>query len=158
MEFIQTESTAYMGEYLDYDNLPPVEYKYFTRIRQLGTDSRAGKLSNPNEIASLRNKYYAQYQQEREMQDKRLDCMKAAEVYIDLAQSAAAKWAEKEFRWERVEWLDSELVEYGGAKYIPFAYVLYFGEKGKEFHSVRIRDVKAESWIETGLDNITKRG
>ncbi len=70
MEFNQTESIAYNGEYLNYDGMDPVEYKYFTRIRQLGIYSRSGKISNPNEIVTLRNQYYAQYQQERETQDK----------------------------------------------------------------------------------------
>lgn len=70
MDFNLTELAAYNGEYLDYDGMAPVEYKYFTRIRQLGIDSRSGKLSNPNEIATLRNQYYAQYKQERELQDK----------------------------------------------------------------------------------------
>jgi len=76
--------------------------------------------------------------------------------YIKLAQSAASKWSENEFDWNKVEWKDSDLIKYDESKYIPFAYVLYFGANGKPFHSVRIRDLKANSWIETGLDKIKK--
>ena len=70
MEFNDIEAAAYMGNHVDYDNLVPVEYKYFTRIRQLGIDSRSGKIASQTEIVSKRNQYHAQYQAEREIQDK----------------------------------------------------------------------------------------
>ena len=79
MEFNDIEAAAYMGNHVDYDNLDPVEYKYFARIRQLGIDSRSGKIPNQTEIVSKRNQYHAQYQAEREIQDK-LEAYNAAWV------------------------------------------------------------------------------
>ena len=79
MEFNDIEAAAYMGNHVDYDNLDPVEYKYFARIRQLGIDSRSGKIASQTEIVSKRNQYHAQYQAEREIQDK-LEAYNAAWV------------------------------------------------------------------------------
>ena len=76
--------------------------------------------------------------------------------YIKLAQYACIKFAIYGHDAERAEWKDSELVSYGGVKYIPIAYVLTFDSTGNPVHNVKIRDVKANSEIETSLDKIHK--
>lgn len=60
MTFPETESKAYNGEYLNYDEMPPREYKYFARIANLGRDVRAGR-KTPAEAATARNEYLAEY-------------------------------------------------------------------------------------------------
>lgn len=60
MTFPETESKAYNGEYLDYDEMPPAKYKYFARIANLGRDVRAGR-KTPAEAATARNEYLAEY-------------------------------------------------------------------------------------------------
>ena len=70
MVFNAIEAAAYNGEWVDLDNMDPVEYKYFSRIAKLGTDWRAGKYGSASEVATIRNGYFAQYQSEREQQDK----------------------------------------------------------------------------------------
>lgn len=60
MTFPETESKAYNGEYLDYDEMPPAKYKYFARIANLGRDVRAGH-KTPAEAATARNEYLAEY-------------------------------------------------------------------------------------------------
>lgn len=65
MDFKDYEAKAFSGEYLPYDDLPPAEYKYFTRIAELGRGVRAGKYSQ-NQAVSLRSEYYDEYQRTRE--------------------------------------------------------------------------------------------
>lgn len=65
MDFNQYESKAFNGEYLPFDDLPPAEYKYFTRIAELGRGVRAGKYSQ-NQAATLRNEYLGEYQRTHE--------------------------------------------------------------------------------------------
>ena len=65
MDFNKYESQAFNGEYLPFDDLPPVEYKYFARIAELGRGVRAGKYSQ-NQAVSLRGEYYSEYQRTRE--------------------------------------------------------------------------------------------
>lgn len=65
MEFKETEHRAYNGEYLDYDNMPATDFKYFTRIASLGRDVRAGRRT-PNEAAALRSCYFDEYEKTRE--------------------------------------------------------------------------------------------
>ena len=65
MDFNKYESQAFNGEYLPYDDLPPAEYKYFTRIAELGRGVRAGKYSQ-NQAVSLRGEYYSEYQRTHE--------------------------------------------------------------------------------------------
>ena len=60
MEFKDTEKRAYSGEWLDYDNMTPVEFKYFIRIAELGRDVRAGR-KTPGEAATARNEYLEEY-------------------------------------------------------------------------------------------------
>ena len=60
MTFTETESKAYNGEYLGYDEMPPAKYKYFARIANLGRDVRAGR-KTPAEAATARNEYLAEY-------------------------------------------------------------------------------------------------
>lgn len=60
MTFPETESKAYNGEYLGYDEMPPAKYKYFARIANLGRDVRAGR-KTPAEAATARNEYLAEY-------------------------------------------------------------------------------------------------
>ena len=65
MDFNKYESQAFNGEYLPYDDMPPAEYKYFTRIAELGRGVRAGKYSQ-NQAVSLRGEYYSEYQRTHE--------------------------------------------------------------------------------------------
>ena len=65
MDFKDYETKAFNGEYLPYDDLPPAEYKYFTRIAELGRGARAGKYSQ-NQAVSLRGEYLAEYQRTHE--------------------------------------------------------------------------------------------
>ena len=65
MDFNKYESQAFNGEYLPYDDMPPAEYKYFTRIAELGRGVRAGKYTS-TQAASLRGEYLAEYQQTHE--------------------------------------------------------------------------------------------
>ncbi len=65
MEFKDTEKRAYSGEWLDYDNMTPVEFKYFIRIAELGRDVRAGR-KTPAEAAALRGGYFEEYEKTRE--------------------------------------------------------------------------------------------
>lgn len=65
MDFKDYESKAFNGEYLPYDDMPPAEYKYFTRIAELGRGVRAGKYSQ-NQAVSLRGEYYSEYQRTHE--------------------------------------------------------------------------------------------
>lgn len=65
MDFNKYESQAFNGEYLPYDDLSPAEYKYFTRIAELGRGVRAGKYSQ-NQAVSLRGEYYSEYQRTHE--------------------------------------------------------------------------------------------
>lgn len=65
MDFNKYESQAFNGEYLPYDDMPPAEYKYFTRIAELGRGVRAGKYSH-NQAVSLRGEYYSEYQRTHE--------------------------------------------------------------------------------------------
>ena len=65
MDFNKYESQAFNGEYLPYDNMPPAEYKYFTRIAELGRGVRAGKYTS-TQAASLRGEYLAEYQRTHE--------------------------------------------------------------------------------------------
>ena len=65
MDFNKYESQAFNGEYLPYDDMPPAEYKYFTRIAELGRGVRAGKYSQ-NQAVSLRGEYLAEYQRTHE--------------------------------------------------------------------------------------------
>ena len=65
MEFKETEHRAYSGEYLDYDNMSATDFKYFTRIANLGRDVRAGRRT-PNDAASLRSGYFDEYERTRE--------------------------------------------------------------------------------------------
>ena len=65
MDFNKYESQAFNGEYLPYDDMPPAEYKYFTRIAELGRGVRAGKYSQ-NQAVSLRSEYYSEYQRTHE--------------------------------------------------------------------------------------------
>ena len=65
MDFNKYESQAFNGEYLPYDDMPPAEYKYFTRIAELGRGVRAGKYSQ-NQAVSLRGEYLAEYQKTHE--------------------------------------------------------------------------------------------
>lgn len=76
--------------------------------------------------------------------------------YIKLAQFAGSKFAIYGSDWEKAEWKDSELVKYEDSKYIPFAYILTFRKDGIPFHGVRIRALKVNSVVETGLDKISK--
>ncbi len=79
MDFNAIEAHAYNGEWIDLDAMAPVEYKYFSRIAKLGADWRAGKYNGTSEVATIRNGYFAQYQTEREHQDK-LEAYNAAWV------------------------------------------------------------------------------
>ena len=65
MDFNKYESQAFNGEYLPYDEMPPAEYKYFTRIAELGRGVRAGKYTS-TQAASLRGEYLAEYQRTHE--------------------------------------------------------------------------------------------
>ena len=65
MDFNKCESQAFNGEYLPYDDMPPAEYKYFTRIAELGRGVRAGKYTS-TQAASLRSEYLAEYQRTHE--------------------------------------------------------------------------------------------
>ena len=65
MEFKETEHRAYSGEYLDYDNMPATDFKYFTRIANLGRDVRAGRRTSI-EAANLRSGYFEEYEKSRE--------------------------------------------------------------------------------------------
>ena len=65
MDFKDYEAKAFNGEYLPYDDLSPAEYKYFTRIAELGRGVRAGKYSQ-NQAVSLRGEYYSEYQRTHE--------------------------------------------------------------------------------------------
>ena len=65
MDFNKYESQAFNGEYLPYDDMPPAEYKYFTRIAELGRGVRAGKYTS-TQAASLRNAYLFEYQKTHE--------------------------------------------------------------------------------------------
>lgn len=65
MDFNKYESQAFNGEYLPYDDLPPAEYKYFTRIAELGRGVRAGKYTS-TQAASLRGEYLSEYQRTHE--------------------------------------------------------------------------------------------
>ena len=65
MDFKDYEAKAFNGEYLPYDDMPPAEYKYFTRIAELGRGVRAGKYSQ-NQAVSLRGEYYSEYQRTHE--------------------------------------------------------------------------------------------
>ena len=65
MTFPETEKRAYSGAYLDYDKMPPVEFKYFFRISELGRDVRAGR-KTPAEAATARNEYLAEYEKTHE--------------------------------------------------------------------------------------------
>ena len=65
MTFTETESKAYNGEWLDYDNMPATDFKYFTRIANLGRDVRAGR-KTPNDAAALRSGYFDEYEKTRE--------------------------------------------------------------------------------------------
>ena len=65
MDFNKYETQAFNGEYLPYDDMPPAEYKYFTRIAELGRGVRAGKYSQ-NQAVSLRGEYYSEYQRTHE--------------------------------------------------------------------------------------------
>ena len=65
MDFKDYEAKAFNGEYLPYDDMPPAEYKYFTRIAELGRGVRAGKYTS-TQAASLRGEYLAEYQKTRE--------------------------------------------------------------------------------------------
>lgn len=64
MEFKDTEKRAYSGEWLDYDNMTAVEFKYFIRIAELGRDVRAGR-KTPAEAAELRSGYFDEYENTR---------------------------------------------------------------------------------------------
>ena len=65
MDFKDYEAKAFNGEYLPYDDLPPAEYKYFTRIAELGRGVRAGKYTS-TQAASLRGEYLSEYQRTHE--------------------------------------------------------------------------------------------
>lgn len=65
MDFNKYESQAFNGEYLPYDDLPPAEYKYFTRIAELGRGVRAGKYTSTQAV-SLRSAYLFEYQKTHE--------------------------------------------------------------------------------------------
>ena len=65
MDFNKYESQAFNGEYLPYDDLPPAEYKYFTRIAELGRGVRAGKYTSA-QATSLRSAYLFEYQKTHE--------------------------------------------------------------------------------------------
>ena len=65
MDFNKYESQAFNGEYLPYDDMPPAEYKYFTRIAELGRGVRTGKYSQ-NQAVSLRGEYLSEYQRTHE--------------------------------------------------------------------------------------------
>ena len=65
MDFNKYESQAFNGEYLPYDDMPPAEYKYFTRIAELGRGVRAGKYTS-TQAASLRGEYLSEYQRTHE--------------------------------------------------------------------------------------------
>ena len=65
MDFNKCESQAFNGEYLPYDDMPPAEYKYFTRIAELGRGVRAGKYTS-TQAASLRGEYLSEYQRTHE--------------------------------------------------------------------------------------------
>ena len=65
MDFNKYESQAFNGEYLPYDDMLPAEYKYFTRIAELGRGVRAGKYTS-TQAASLRGEYLAEYQRTHE--------------------------------------------------------------------------------------------
>ena len=65
MNFNKYESQAFNGEYLPYDDMPPAEYKYFTRIAELGRGVRAGKYTS-TQATSLRSEFLAEYQKTRE--------------------------------------------------------------------------------------------
>ena len=65
MDFNKYESQAFNGEYLPYDDMPPAEYKYFTRIAELGRGVRAGKYT-PTQATSLRGEYLSEYQRTHE--------------------------------------------------------------------------------------------
>ena len=65
MDFNKYESQAFNGEYLPYDDLPPAEYKYFTRIAELGRGVRAGKYTS-TQATSLRSEYLSEYQRTHE--------------------------------------------------------------------------------------------
>lgn len=65
MNFKETELTAYSGGYLNWDEMSPVDYKYFARIAELGRRFRAGAMSEV-EVASRRQEYYDEYEQSRD--------------------------------------------------------------------------------------------
>ena len=65
MDFNKYESQAFNGEYLPYDDMPPAEYKYFTRIAELGRGVRAGKYTS-TQATSLRGEYLSEYQRTHE--------------------------------------------------------------------------------------------
>ena len=65
MDFKDYEEKEFNGEYLPYDDMPPAEYKYFTRIAALGRGVRAGKYTS-TQAASLRGEYLAEYQKTHE--------------------------------------------------------------------------------------------
>ena len=65
MDFKDYEAKAFNGEYLPYDDMPPAEYKYFTRIAELGRGVRAGKYTS-TQAASLRGEYLSEYQRTHE--------------------------------------------------------------------------------------------
>ena len=65
MDFNKYESQAFNGEYLPYDDMLPAEYKYFTRIAELGRGVRAGKYTS-TQAASLRGEYLSEYQRTHE--------------------------------------------------------------------------------------------
>ena len=65
MDFNKYESQAFNGEYLPYDDMPSAEYKYFTRIAELGRGVRAGKYTS-TQAASLRGEYLSEYQRTHE--------------------------------------------------------------------------------------------
>ena len=65
MDFKDYETKAFNGEYLPYDDMLPAEYKYFTRIAELGRGARAGKYTS-TQATSLRGEYLSEYQRTHE--------------------------------------------------------------------------------------------
>ena len=70
--------------------------------------------------------------------------------FLELARRVSMKSA----MYRHPEFDDSEMVAYSGAKYLPIAYKLSFMGDGSVRHTAVLKDIKADSVIEAGLDKV----
>lgn len=62
MTFAEIEQRAYSGYPVNYDKLPPADYKYFRRIADIGKDVRNGFMTQI-QAKKLREKYLEEYEE-----------------------------------------------------------------------------------------------